>query len=97
MAIAALITRTGREILLKTKDIAEEKKKSETQSDLLYAHPTEKGFQLVNVTQKVVMVILKTAAPNVYTVKCKNAVVFKEGNSCFYSENHNKKLLNIKF
>ncbi|WP_375235601.1 hypothetical protein [Winogradskyella sp.] len=79
------------------KEIAEEKKKSETQSDILYAQPTEKGFQLVNVTSKVVMVILKTAAPNVYTVKGKNAIVFKEGNSWFYSENDTKKLLNIKF
>ncbi|ARV09201.1 hypothetical protein BTO05_05935 [Winogradskyella sp. PC-19] len=74
-----------------------EKSKSITDSDLLYAQPTDKGFQLVDITPKVVMVILKTAAPNVFTVKGKNAIVFKEGDTWFYSENDTKKPLNIKF
>ncbi|GGI58295.1 cell envelope integrity protein TolA [Winogradskyella haliclonae] len=73
------------------------KEKSEVKSDLLYAQPIEKGFQLVDASPKIIMILYKTAAPNVYAVKGKNAIVFKEGDKWFYSENDTKKELNIKF
>lgn len=85
-------------------EIKESKKEAEIKSDaskdskdLLYAQPTETGFQLVDVSPKVVMVLIKTAAPNVFTVKGKDAIVFKEGDKWMYSENSSKKQLNIKF
>ncbi|MFD1063862.1 hypothetical protein ACFQ1Q_11455 [Winogradskyella litorisediminis] len=66
-------------------------------TNLLYAQPIDNGFQLVDASPKVVMVITKTAAPNVFTVKGKDAIVFKEDNTWYYSENDTKTKLNIKF
>lgn len=66
-------------------------------SDVIYAQPIEDGFQLVDTSPKVVMIILKTAAPNVYAVKGKDAIVFKDNDKWIYSEGTNKKELNIKF
>lgn len=71
--------------------------KSKSPSDVLYAQPIENGFQVVDTSPKVIMVLLKTAAPNVYTVKGKDAIVFKENDVWIYSENGSKKPLNIKF
>ena len=65
--------------------------------DVLYAQPIEDGFQLVDTSPKVAMVILKTAAPNVYAVKGKDAIVFKDNDKWIYSEGTNKKELKIKF
>lgn len=69
--------------------------------EVLYAQAIGDGFQLVNAEPKVVMVLLKTAAPNVYTVKGKNAIVFKQDDKWIYSENDGigkiTEELNIKF
>ncbi len=77
----------------------EKEKKPVTKSslDLLYAQPLDNGFQLVDASPKIVMILVKTAAPNVYTVKGKEGIVFKEGDKWYYSENDSKKELNIKF
>ncbi|SHH27439.1 hypothetical protein [Winogradskyella jejuensis] len=80
-----------------TKTETLESSKPKNLSDVLYAQPLDNGFQLVDASPKVVMVIIKTAAPNVYTVKGKDAIVFREGDIWFYSENDTKKALNIKF
>ncbi|MDO1499787.1 hypothetical protein Q2T40_06560 [Winogradskyella maritima] len=85
--------------------IVEEKQdvKSEVSktSDLLYAQEIEGGYQLVDSEPKKVMILLKTAAPDVYSVKGKDAIVFKEDGNWVYSENTGtskiKKNLNIKF
>ncbi|TCK68561.1 hypothetical protein DFQ05_0069 [Winogradskyella wandonensis] len=66
-------------------------------SDTLYAQAIDVGFQVVDATPKVVMVLLKTAAPNVYAVKGKDAIVFKENDKWIYSEGNQKKELKIKF
>ncbi|MDN3492682.1 hypothetical protein [Winogradskyella bathintestinalis] len=70
-------------------------------SDLHYAQDIENGFQLVNSEPRIVMVLLNTAAENVFLVKGKSAIVFKENGSWYYSENDGKlgekKSLNIKF
>lgn len=69
--------------------------------DLLYAQKIEGGFQLVDSEPKKVMVLLNTAAENVFTVKGKEAIVFKKDGQWIYSENagttKTKKILNIKF
>ncbi|WP_299115240.1 hypothetical protein [uncultured Winogradskyella sp.] len=67
-------------------------------SSAFLAKITQNGYQLVNAnSEEIEMELFKTAAPNVYTVKGKNAIVFKEGDKWFYSENDTKKELNIKF
>lgn len=69
--------------------------------ELFYAQEIENGFQLVNSEPKVVMILLKTAAIDVYLVKGKSAIVFKEDGFWYYSENNGtlgkKETLNIKF
>ncbi len=70
--------------------------------DVLYAQPTENGFQLVDTTPKVVYVLKSTSAPGVFLVtkEGRNGVVFKEGGKWYveFDEKGGKaKELNIKF
>ncbi|WP_405572931.1 hypothetical protein [Winogradskyella sp. Asnod2-B02-A] len=70
-------------------------------SDLHYAQEIKNGFQLVNSEPRIVMILLATAAENVFIVKGKNAIVFKEDGFWYYSENNGelgeRKSMNIKF
>ena len=70
-------------------------------SDLHYAQEIDNGYQLVNSEPRIVMILLSTAAENVFMVKGKNAIVFKEDGFWYYSENNGKleerKSMNIKF
>ncbi|MEH1008668.1 hypothetical protein VDP25_13045 [Winogradskyella sp. ECml5-4] len=70
-------------------------------SDLHYAQEIKNGFQLVNSEPKIVMILLSTAAENVFIVKGKSAIVFKEDGFWYYSENNgelgDKTAMNIKF
>lgn len=50
----------------------------QVKSSVLYAQPLKNGFQLVDNTPKVVMVLLKTGISDVYLVKGKDAIVYKE-------------------
>ncbi|MBT8377004.1 MAG: hypothetical protein KJO22_09060, partial [Bacteroidia bacterium] len=59
--------------------------KNDEIKEVLYAQEIEGGFQLVDSEPKVVMILLKTAAENVFTVKGKDAVVFKKGDQWIYS------------
>lgn len=69
--------------------------------ELYYAQPIKNGFQLVNSEPKIVMILLETSANNIFLVKGKSAIVYKEDGFWYYSENSDglkeKKLLNIKF
>ena len=73
----------------------------EESSNLLYAQPIENGFQVVDTTPKIVMILLETGKSNVYMVKGKNAMVYQEDGSWYLSENEGDKVsvkpLNIKF
>ncbi|MBV7270073.1 hypothetical protein [Winogradskyella luteola] len=73
----------------------------EDYNDLYYAQAIENGYQLVNSEPKIVMILLNTAANNVYLVKGKSAIVYKEDGFWFYSENDGKlkekQTLDIKF
>ena len=66
-----------------------------------YAQEIKNGFQLVNSEPRIVMILLSTAAENVFIVKGKNAIVFKEDGFWYYSENNGelkeRKTMNIKF
>ena len=80
-------------------------KKTEKPSDgdieLYYAQAISNGYQIVDSEPKIVMVLLKSGAKDVYIVKGENAIVFKEDGIWYYSENNadssTKKRLNIKF
>lgn len=88
-------------INLKESISAKDKTKVINTIPLYYAQKTAYGFQLVDAAPKVVMMLLHTAAPNIYLVKDKNAIVFIENDVWYYSENNNglkeKRRLNIKF
>ena len=69
--------------------------------ELYYAQEIANGFQLVNSEPRVVMILLNTAAENVFIVKGKSAIVFKEDGFWYYSENDGelgeKTTMDIKF
>lgn len=73
----------------------------EQSKNLLYAQPIENGYQIVDTTPKIVMVLLETAKSDVYMVKGENAMVYKENGAWFISKNDGSKVtveaLNIKF
>ena len=61
----------------------------------------ENGFQLVDSTPKVVMILLTTPKQDTFIVKGKDAIVYKKDSFWYISQNdgknYNTKLLNIKF
>jgi len=73
----------------------------EEAKDVLYAQPIQNGFQVVDTTPKIVMVLLETPQSNVFIVKDQNAMVYLENGSWFISKNEDGKVtveaLNIKF
>jgi len=70
-------------------------------SNVLYAQVIENGFQLVDSTPKVVMILLTTPKQDTFIVKGKDAIVYKKDSFWYISQNdgknYNTKLLNIKF
>lgn len=68
---------------------------------VLYAQPIKNGFQLVDSTPKVVMILLKTGAPNVYIVKGQDASVYQENGKWVLSKVTDNgtevSVLNVKF
>ncbi|MFI2741225.1 hypothetical protein ACG2LH_00680 [Zhouia sp. PK063] len=71
-------------------------------SGVLYAQKLDNGYQLVNTTPAVVMVLLSTSLDNVYRVKGSNAMVFNKNNKWILETydaqgDANQKELNIKF
>ncbi|WP_422348888.1 hypothetical protein [Flagellimonas sp.] len=71
--------------------------------DLLYAQPTENGYQLVDSTPKVVLKLIKTSVDNIFLVDddTRSGMVFKKGDKWLleYSDSSGKKQeeLHIKF
>ena len=53
-------------------------KKNLELSSTLYAQPKENGFQLVNLTPKVVFVIAKTGIKNTFIIRDKNGILYKK-------------------
>lgn len=74
---------------------------SKSKKDVLYAQPIENGYQLVDSTPKVVMILLKSGVPNVYLVKGQDATVYKENGKWVLTKTSDssteKSVLNIKF
>lgn len=74
---------------------------SKNESNILYAQEIATGFQVVDSTPKVVMILFSTPKQEVFIVKGKDAIVYKEDGFWYLSENNGKstttKTLNIKF
>ena len=75
--------------------------KEESSINVLYAQKIDSGYQLVDKTPKVVMILLETSKADVYLVKDKNALVYKEDGFWYLSRNDGQQptleTLNIKF
>ncbi|NRB83346.1 MAG: hypothetical protein HRU49_06190 [Winogradskyella sp.] len=67
----------------KQKDVIADSKKEE----LLTVKTIPLGFEILDSKSNIIMILLKTGAPDVYIVKGKDAIVFKSGIKWIYSEN----------
>lgn len=91
------------EVETKTEEVLKEvvEVKTQTTNTTLYAQEKEYGYQVVDATPKVVMQLFKTSAVDVFIVKDRNAIVYKEDGFWYYSENNGElkepKTLDIKF
>ncbi len=66
--------------------------------NMLYAQAISGGFQIVDSTPKVVMVLMASGLENIFIVKDKNAIVFNEKGLWYYSNSAtDRQLLHIKF
>jgi hypothetical protein len=70
-------------------------------SNVLYAQEIENGFQVVDSTPKIVLILLATPKEDIFIVKGRDAIVYKEDGYWYLSENNGSKTtsktLNIKF
>lgn len=100
-----LITKPESNEIIKISEPEDSSKNNEQlklESDnILYAQKIDGGYQLVNAEPKIVMILLSTAAENVFSVKGKDAVVIKKDGLWIYSENDGEtkieRNLTIKF
>ncbi|BAO74782.1 hypothetical protein [Winogradskyella sp. PG-2] len=68
--------------------------------EIYYAQAIEDGYQLVDSEPKIIMILLSTSAKDVFMVKDKNAIVYKDNEDWVYYENNgaiSKRVINIKF
>lgn len=72
--------------------------KQTTPSNILYAQAVNDGFQLVDSTPKVVMILISTPKQNVFIVKGQDAIVYEQDGFWYLAKNDmSAKTLNIKF
>ena len=68
---------------------------------IFYAQEIENGFQVVDSTPKIVMFLLTTPKENIFIVKGRDAIVYKEDGFWYLSKNNGNstttKKINIKF
>ncbi|WJS97070.1 hypothetical protein NYQ10_01945 [Flavobacterium johnsoniae] len=67
--------------------------------NLLYAQPTESGYQLIDKTPKVVMKLLKTSQSNVYIAikdNVQGSLILKEDGQWYFESYQNDKLVSEK-
>lgn len=67
----------------------------------LFAQPIEKGYQVVDTTPKIIMILLETPKANTFIVKDQNAIVYEEDGFWYLSKNDGTSTslerINIKF
>lgn len=89
------------EIIEPKQEIINEIEQKEIATNLLYAQANDLGYQLVDSTPKVVYILLKSSKEDVYFLKNKSGIVFKEDGKWFveYFEGNTKlkEELHIKF
>lgn len=93
---------TAKEKVMPEATVISDNVASKKQKDVLYAQPIENGYQLVDASPKVVYVLKKTSAPDVYLVNTegKNGIIYKNEGKWFIEmddKNGKAKELNIKF
>ncbi len=97
----SLNNKVEKELIAISTQVGGVEEKAAKQSTVLYAQVIENGFQLVDSTPKVVMILLTTPKQDTFIVKGKDAIVYKEDGFWYISQNDGKnystKLLNIKF
>ena len=75
--------------------------KESLSSNILYVQEVNDGFQVVDATPKVVMFLYATPKQDVFIVKGRNAIVYKEDGFWYISENKDNKnsviTIDIKF
>ena len=67
--------------------------------NLLYAQPTESGYQLIDKTPKVVMKLLKTSQPNVFIAikdNVQGSLILKGDGQWYFESYQNDKLVSEK-
>tara|TARA_B110000902_G_C14255445_1_gene567687 strand:+ start:521 stop:1339 length:819 start_codon:yes stop_codon:yes gene_type:complete len=73
----------------------------EISNDLLYAQETNDGYKLIDTAPKLMYILQATSLKDVYTLKNKNGILFKQNEKWFVEYYLNKKLikkeLTIKF
>lgn len=74
------------------KNKTEKANEENTTKNVLYAQSINNGFQLVNTKPEVVFQVLKTSVKNVFVIKDKNGILYKNGDSWFaeYYDNNMK-------
>ena len=87
-----VITTRIEEPKLKKNHHQELTKKELTTNEILYAQSIPNGYQLVDSSPKVVMTLYKSGVDNLYIVKGKDAIVYKNGEDWIYSETNSEKL-----
>lgn len=86
-----------KELGVKTKELKPIVKQT-TASNILYAQAINNGFQVVDSTPKVIMILLSTPKQDVFIVKGEDAIVYKEDGFWYKSKNATSaETLNIKF
>lgn len=69
-----------------------------TVSNILYAQANDNGFQVVDSTPKIVMILISTPKQNVYIVKGQDAIVYEQDGFWYLAKNEiSAETLNIKF
>ena len=97
------VTNIVDEVVEVVKNVVEEVKVAEltAPANLLYAQANPQGYQLVDSAPKVVYLLLKTGKAEIYILKNKNGILYKQGESWiaeYYEENKLiKRVLEIKF
>jgi hypothetical protein len=72
------------------------KTKEGTTDAVLYAQVTATGYQLVDTTPKVVFIALKTNQTNVFILKGKEGLLYKNGNNTWIAEYYENGTLTVK-
>ncbi len=84
-----------------TKKVKDDTTNADIKYDVLYAQKIENGFQLVDNSPKVVMILIATPRANTFIVKDENATVYKEDELWYISKIKDNKtiteVLKIKF